>query len=396
MSTNSLTVSPIDHPMGESDHPPITASPQHDRGRRIVEIDYGNDPRYMRFLEAKSQASVFHHPGWLNVLAAESRTRCVVLACENGAGDCEATLPLMYTRGLPFNIGAQQTGRRLSSLPRTPDAGPVSTNDDATAMLLRFVSDRAKSEGVQLQIKCSRKLPTVSVGGIVDTSWRPTYVLDIPERREDLEFGDARNRHNLRWGVKKAEKSGLRIRPAESEMELRAWYRLYLATMRRNIVPPRSQRFFVAMWRELAPLGMMQLQLAEQVVDNQRRLVAGSIFLKFGKAIWYAFTGVADQDLSLHPNDLILWNAIHDVCGTGIRWMDLGEVPDEHPELVRFKTKWGARPKPQYRYYAIGANAENTATPRVNAHSVGFLRGCWRHLPLGLTAWLGDLIYNRL
>jgi hypothetical protein len=395
MSTNLPTVPAIDRSIGELDRLRITA-PQHKAGRRIVEIDYTNDPRYMRFLESQSQAFIFHHPGWLNVLTAESRTRCVVLACENGVGHLEAILPLMYTRGLPFNIGAQQTGQRLSSLPRTPDAGLVSSNDDATATLLRFVLDKAKSERVQLQIKCSRKLPTVNVGGIVDTNWRPTYVVDIPEQREDLVFGDARNRHNLRWGVKKAEKKGLRVRPAESEMELRAWYRLYLATMRRNIVPPRSERFFVTMWRELAPLGLMQLRLAEQVDDNQRRLVAGSVFLSFGEVTWYSFTGVADEDLSLHPNDLILWNAIHDACGTGIRWMDLGEVPDEHPELVRFKTKWGGRPKHQYRYYAIGANEQSIATSKVTAHGVRFLRRCWRHLPLGLTARLGDLIYSRL
>jgi hypothetical protein len=329
--------------------------------RKVVEVDFDNDPRYECFLASQPEAMIFHHPGWLHVLEAESRTKSVVLACQNAAGDLEAVLPMMYTRGLPFNIGTQQTGRRLSSLPRTPAAGLVSSSSDATTMLLRFALDKADAEGIQLQIKCSRELPVEPVGGLVHTTWRPTYVLEIPECREDLRFGDARNRHNLKWAVKKAEKKGLGIRPAESEAELRAWHPLYLETMRRNVVPARPLRLFLAMWRELSPRGLMQLQLAEHVDGNQRRLVAGSIFLKFGETIWYAFTGVADRDLSLHPNDLILWDAIHSACGTGVRWMDFGEVSEEHPELVRFKTKWGSRPQPQHRYYAGGAIAESGA-----------------------------------
>lgn len=396
MTTNSVPSATMDSQMSGPHGPWTTTSDQASAGTRIVEIDYEDDPRYKRFLASQSHALIFHHPGWLNALAAESRTKCVVLACENAAGELLAILPLMYTRGLPFNIGAQQTGRRLTSLPRTPDAGLVSSDDDATAMLLRFSLAKASAECVRLQIKSTRNLPTEKVEGIVYTDWRHTYLVEIPERREHLQFGDARNRHKLRWGVKKAEKVGLRVRPAASEAELRAWYSLYLATMRRNVVPPRSLRFFLAMWRELASQGLMQLQLAEQVDDNQQRLVAGSIFLKFGERMWYAFTGVADRDLPLHPNDLILWNAIHDACGTGVRWMDLGEVPEEHPELVRFKTKWGAQPIQQYRYYAVGAAHETLAAAKVTAHTVGLLRRCWRQLPLGVTAQLGNLIYSRL
>jgi CelD/BcsL family acetyltransferase involved in cellulose biosynthesis len=396
MRSTSVPSAAIGSQVGVQDFPIATTGYERAVGMKVVEIDYVNDPRYSRFLASQSEALIFHHPGWLNALAGESRSKCLVLACENAAGNLEGILPLMHTRGLPFNIGAQQTGRRLASLPRTPDAGLVSTDHDASAMLLRIALAKAGAEHIRLQIKSTRDLPTEKVEGIVRTNWRPTYLLKIPERPGDLQFGDARNRHNLRWGVKKAEKGGLRVRPAESEAELHAWYPAYLATMRRNVVPPRSLRFFRAIWRELAPQGLMQLQIAEQVTDNQRRLVAGSIFFQFGERIWYAFTGVADRDLPLHPNDLILWSAIHNACGTGVRWMDLGEVPEEHPELVRFKTKWGAHPVPQYRYYAVGPTQQSVAAAKVGSGTVGLLRRCWQHLPLAVTAHLGDLIYTRL
>ena len=86
----------------------------------------------------------------------------------------------------------------------------------------------------------------------------------------------------------------------------------------------------------------------------------------------------------------------HDAGRCNYTPLNLGEVPDEHPELVRFKTKWGAEPKRQYRYYAREANDEIVGAPKVITHTVAFLRRCWQRLPLGVTAQLGDLIYSRL
>ena len=172
--------------------------------------------------------------------------------------------------------------------------------------------------------------------GLVSTNWRPTYVLEVPQRREDLRFGDARNRHNIKWAVKKAEQNGISVRTAENESQLIAWYPLYLQVMRRNFLPPRSLRLFAAIWRNLASQGMMRLQIAEQKQGVRTRLVSGSIFLTFGETTFYAFTGIADTDLSSHANDLILWRAINDACGTGVRrfWLKM--------KFLKLRTKVGS------------------------------------------------------
>jgi hypothetical protein len=365
--------------------------------RRVVELDLETDGRYNAFVASHPKATVFHNPGWLNSLQAEYETGAIVLGCENSDHHLEGVMPLLRTRGMPFNIGAQQTRRRLSSLPRTPLAGPLFTSEESVRLLLKAAADRADREsGTQLQIKLGECIPTSASHPLLCTTWRPTYVLEVPDRPEDLRFGDARNRHNLKWAVKKAEKNGVTVRPAEQESELLSWYPLYLQTMRRNCVPARPLRLFRAMWNNFRSLGLICLQLAEQCIGPHKRLIAGSIFLRFNDTLWYAFTGVDDSDLSLHANDLILWKSIHDACGTGVRWLDLGEVSEDHPELLRFKTKWGASPRPQYRYYSGNLPSSVTASPPNRNLSIRVLRRLWQRLPLWLTAQLGDLIYSRL
>lgn len=358
----------------------------------VVEIDV-KDRRYGHFVASNPKALVFHHSGWLSSLQAEYDTGLVVLGCENRNGELVGVLPLLRTRGIPLRIGAQQTGRRFSSLPRTPLAGPLFTSEDAGKLLLQEAANRARAERAQLQIKARDQLPATAVGELVCTNWRPTYVLEIPERREDLRFGDARTRHNLKWGVKKAEQNGITVRLAKNESEVIAWYSLYLEAMRRNCVPPRPLRLFVAMWRNLASQGIMRLHLAEQAY--RQRLVAGSIFLTFGDTIWYAFTGIADRDLTLHANDLILWHAIHAACGSGVRCFNFGEVSEDHPELVRFKTKWGARAMEQYRYYSSDPAPQNNGS-KSKGRAMHFANKVWQRLPLRITQQLGDLIYSRL
>jgi hypothetical protein len=167
---------------------------------------------------------------------------------------------MFYTRGLPINFGDHVVGSRLSSLPRTPLGGPLSINREATSALIHAAIDRArKNPGVQLQVKTQSTELDGLVDGLVRTPWRLSYVLELPEKPEDLRFGNSDTRHRIKWAVNKATKLGLQVRAADNENDLRAWYDLYLDAMRRNIVPPRSYRFFGAMWDQLYPSSVRSL-----------------------------------------------------------------------------------------------------------------------------------------
>src|SRR4029077_19015322 len=90
--------------------------------------------------------------------------------------------------------------------------------------------------------------------------------------------------------------------------------------------PPRPERFFVDLWSTLHPQGQMKLLVAELVESGRSRMVAGSIFLRFGQTVFYAFTGCAHRDFHLHPHDIVQLESIRDSCKSGYRWYDFGEA----------------------------------------------------------------------
>src|SRR5215472_3048458 len=316
---------------------------------RVTEVDFRRDPRWEVFVVSHPRASIYHHSGWLEALENENGQRCTSLACEDIDGNLHGVLPLFYTRGLPFNVGPERLRCRLSSLPRTPIAGPLTSNSRATVCLIRAAIKKVECEpGCELEIKTQDPGLDRLIEGVVCVPWRMTYVQELPDQEEKIHFGDSRNHARIKWSVNKAIKSGVHVRTADTESDLRAWYRIYLGTMCAKVLPARPYRFFAGLWASMNSRGLMRLLLAE---DGRKKLLAGSVFLSFGRTVSYTFNASCEEDLRLRPNDILQWTAIHDACRRGFQRYDLGEVPEGHLQLAEFKRKWGARPKRLYRYY---------------------------------------------
>jgi hypothetical protein len=93
----------------------------------------------MELVSLHTDTLIYHHPNWLQALESEYGQKCVCLGCEDSDGRLRAIMPLFYTRGLPFKVVRNASGRRLSSLPRTPVAGPFALDEEAMACVLRHV-----------------------------------------------------------------------------------------------------------------------------------------------------------------------------------------------------------------------------------------------------------------
>jgi len=362
---------------GETDHVPTAG---HDR---LVVVDPDADPRWDEYVGANEHGSIYHHSGWLRALRREYEQPLLGLALEDAHGALRGVLPLIQTKGLPFASGNPTTGRRLSSLPRTPFAGPLAEDRAGLAALVRAAIDRTPP-GAHLQLKLDRaRLDGLVSGG----PWRTTYVVELPESPERLRFGSRRNNTRIRSSITTASKDGVRVVPAQTLAEVRRWYRLYLETMRHHVVPARPLRLFEALWEELRPRGMMQLLLAQR----QGELLAGSVLLKHGRTTWYAFNGSSRAAFHHRPNDMLQWHGLHAACAAGDRWYDLGEVAEHHTGLAHFKRKWGAQTRRLYRYsHPEAARLAEEAPPRQ------VVARAWRALPLGATALAGRAAYRYL
>jgi hypothetical protein len=372
------------------------------RGGTVVEVDPRADGRWEEYLARHPDALVYHHPLWLEVLTREYAQPVTGLLDEDEAGRCQGVLPLLCTRGLPFGLGGPTLGRRLSSLPRTPLAGPLATDDDAEARLLRGALERVAAGGARLQIKAPRPLSTVDA--LTSTPWRESFVLDLPDDPDALRFGASRNHGRITWAVRRAAKGGVSVREAESRADVRAWYRLYLETMRWHLVPPRPWRFFEACWELLVSPGLMRMLVAERQEGARRTLLAGSIFLTYGSTEFYAFNGRRRDALALRPNDTLLWHAMRDACRRGVTRFDLGEVTHDNDGLAEFKSKWGATSVWLHRSYypppdgSRGTRDSEPAGGRARVVQPGWsardaVRAAWRRVPLGATARAGEYLY---
>ncbi len=358
---------------------------------RVREIEPGSDPRWDDFVAGEPDGHVYLHSGWLRCLEAEY-ARPLIGLCTEDDGRLTGILPLLATRGVPLLRRSSVVGARLSSLPRTPVAGPLARDREAAAALLEAALDRARERpGTRLQVKRAAADLDGLVEGLGGAPWRASYVVALPDDPDALRFGNSRNHGRIKWAVNKAAKEGVEVRLAEDLSDVQAWYPLYLRTMREVVVPPRPLRLFEAMWRELAPHDLMRLY----VVEQRGTMIAGSIVLGLGRTAFYAFNGRLRSALPLRPNEVIQWEAIHDACRRGFERYDLGEVVAGGEGLADFKRKWGADEVQMHRYYHPPPEPEGD-----DAGGGGGLAKratkLWPRLPLGATRLAGDIAYRWL
>src|ERR1039457_3399898 len=148
---------------------------------RAVEINFKEDPRWDEFVSLHTDALIYHHSSWLAALEREYGQRCRCLACEDSSGRLSAILPLFYTKGLPFKVGRSANGYRLSSLPRTPVAGPLALDDEAMTAVLRHAVELVRAEPrLQLEIKTREDGLSNLVPELSCVSWQLTYVRELP------------------------------------------------------------------------------------------------------------------------------------------------------------------------------------------------------------------------
>ncbi|MDI3340752.1 MAG: GNAT family N-acetyltransferase [Sphaerobacter sp.] len=356
---------------------------------RVVAIGT-DDERWAAFVTSRPDALTYHHPAWSRVIQEAYGHTPAHLACEDEGRRLQGVLPLCYQRGI-------LSGRRLSSLPNTPVCGPLATSPAAATALLQAAADRVRSEpGLHLQIKSLA--PDLDPDGklLARVDWVPTYILELPTPPEAPSFQSARHRERIKRAVKKATKNGVLTREAETSHDLRAWYTLYLETMRRLAVPPRPFQFFEAAWRWLKPLGLATLLLAEQHTPSDTQLLGGSLFFMCGQSTRYSYAGYRRETADLRPNDLIHWTAIHAAWERGEKYFDFGEVSPGHDGLIRFKTKWGAQPWPVYRYYYPSARDPIGHMAHPGGRIQALRQAVWCRLPLSVTERLGGWIYQHL
>ncbi len=369
-----------------------------DRPLRVIEVNLAADGRWDEYVERSPAAVVFHHSAWLRSLATESHQPILALASETERGELRGILPLMRTRGLPFASSGGALGSRLSSLPRTPVAGPLSDDHQALADLVSAAEARTGPRE-RLQLKTTVPIGEGLLAPAAAMPWRPSYVVDLPTDPDRLRFGASRNHGAVMRSIRKAERLGVTVRISDEEGDLHRWYRLYLDLCRHRAQPARPFRFFRSLWTLMRPLGLMRLLIAEGPGPRGRReIIAGNILLRHGGTVSYAFNGRLESALSSRPNELLHWHAMLAAIEAGDRRYDLGEVAEDNAGLARFKEKWGAHTECTYRYHSPPLSTDHAGYGSIERQSrlIRIATSAWRHVPLPITRLAGAAVHRLL
>lgn len=143
--------------------------------------------------------------------------------------------------------------------------------------------------------------------------------------REDSFTGGARR------NVRKARENGVTIREGDS---FDAYYRLYLATMRRLGSPPFPLAFFEALCRELAENVTVLLAV------HDGRVIGGLFAFEYGARclVWGNVSEPAEWERK--PNDLLYAEIIRRACESDVSVVDFGRNEPES-NVHTFKTEFG-------------------------------------------------------
>ncbi len=282
------------------------------------------DPRWRELAERAPGASIFHRPEWIGLLrdAYGFRPHAWTVAGADGA----------LVAGLPVaRVGGRLTGRRLVALPFSDTCRPLCLQgrEDALDELAGVVEAERAREGLDLEVRAP--LAGGHPGGeFVE------HILSLEGGVEEVRSRFAKAQ--VRRDIAKAQRSGLVAERRTDREGLAAFYDLHLHTRRRLGVPTQPRSFILAFERLFADgLGFVQL-----VRTAEGEPAAAAVFLAASGTLTYKYSASEVAHRKLHPNHLMLMEAIEWGCENGCHTLDMGRTEPENTGLCSFKRGWGA------------------------------------------------------
>lgn len=289
-------------------------------------IDPITDPAWRRLIESSPSAEVFHHPLWLELLRAQYGYEFSACCIGNGHG-IEAGIPVA-------RVESRLTGRRLVSIPFSDVCTPALARGADPAALEALgpaLAEQARDSGLDLTVHAP--LPSAPGAFVQPSFYRHLLALSDDPAEVEKRF----SKSQVKRGIKKAQREGLRVERRTDMAALDAFYALHLQTRRRLGVPTQPKRFIRRFERLFeAGLGFVALVLDED------RPIAAAVFLTFNGTVTYKYGASEADALAKRPNNLLFAEVIRWACEEGFKTLDFGRTDADNEGLRAFKRSWGA------------------------------------------------------
>ena len=339
-------------------------------GASAVHVCAADDPRWLSFVAAQPDATLFHHPAWSRVLRQTYGYRTVVLAQSGPDDTIAAGTPAVELAGL--------FGRRVVALPFTDYLPPLAESSAALEAFGRNLVEWRKASGAR-RLMVHGALPPAA--GIHQEVRGVRHLLSLGAGSEDhVQAGPVAR------AIRKAQREGVETQVTTSPDDLMTFYRLHLMTRRRLGVPVQPRRFLENIWRECLAAGLGFVVIARW----RSQAIATGLFLGWNGTLIYKFGASDPEHWHRRPNNLVFWTAIQTGIDQGYRWLDLGRSESDNHGLREFKRRWGALEVP-----LIYSHVSDDPPSRMTAMTPAALTHLIQKSPPIVCRAIGELLYRR-
>jgi len=288
-----------------------------------------------------------------------------------------------------FIVKSKLTEIRIVSLPFSSYCDPlVDDKRDFEKLLDRIIKEAENISASYYELRAFKSQDLIDDVRLKPHNYHKIHILDIKDGFATVK----RTFHKdcIVRSVKKAVKSGVKIREGCLEQDLKQFYYIHALTRRRQGLPIQPYKFFKNMWEVLYPQGCFTLLLAELGEKN----IAGIILFKFKDTVSFEHGASIPNYLAVRPNHLLLWTGIEKACSEGYHYFDFGKTTPENKGLLDFKTRWGAKIYDlPYFYYPQVKGVMSLEGSDISNKLLQFMG---KNLPLPLAKIIGRIAYHHL
>lgn len=287
-----------------------------------INLDPVKDPLWSA-LVGRRHGGLFHSPEWLGAVQDAYSFPIQASVIVNGGGAA--------TSGIAFACLEAPPAPRLVAAPFCDACDPLFDREQEWAELLAMLETYRRP----ILLRCLNvRLPDNERFAVIKRARWHTLPLEGAKQRRWNALDPSTQR-----AIRKARRENVVIRPLAPGPELAEFHRLHVALRKTKyhlLAQPLS--FFEAIARRFQSTGNWHA-LGAWLGD---RLIAGTIYLRWGDTLYYKFNASALDALNVRANSALTWEGIELASNLGCRWLDLGPSDDDQPGLIRFKRQFGA------------------------------------------------------
>lgn len=255
---------------------------------RVVTVKPNVDRLWLELLDSY-QGDIFHTPQWIDGLSATYGfdIRANILVDATGRP----------VAGVPFVHLSDIRGHRISSLPFCDYMDPLIRTREQWDLLLEEIL----SHNLSYKIRPLHEDILLADDRLELVNHARWHGLDLTPSSDEIWSGLHKS---VRTSVRKAQKNGVVIRPAETEEDLRTFFEMHLGIRKNKYrLVAQPYLFFQNIWERFIVPQNGKLLLAEYEGD----IIAGMMFLLYKNRTYYKFSASKPTKLSVNPNEIIMW-----------------------------------------------------------------------------------------